>query len=259
MVNKLKEKINSGGKALGIFHSMGSVAAVECFGYSGLDFFIIDCEHGPADVESAMIAVIAAERHNITPLVRVREISRTAVLKMLDIGAMGLIVPFLNSLDDAKALVSYAKYAPIGQRGFAHARVSGFGLADYASDMQSQTETANRETLLIPQCETVGCLNDIESITALEGVDGIFVGPYDLSISLGAPGQFESELVKGSIKRVLDACKAQGKLSFIFAGNENAVKKYFDMGFDCVAYNMDVIIFANTMKQIVEKISPIII
>lgn len=258
MVNKLKEKVNNGGKALGIFHSMGSVAAVECFGYGGLDFFIIDCEHGPGDVESAMLAVIAAERHNITPLVRVREISRTAVLKMLDIGAMGLIVPFLNSIEDAKALVSYAKYAPIGQRGFAHARVSGFGFAKYASDIESQTKTANRESLLIPQCETVGCLNDIEAITALEGVDGIFVGPYDLSISLGAPGQFENELVKGSIRRVLEACKANNKLSFIFATNVDTAKMYFDMGFDCVGCQVDVSLLAGTVKGMVEQVKAII-
>lgn len=250
MKNQVLEKIRNGGKAMGMFHEMGCTAAAEALAIAGLDYFIIDCEHGPFDVESAQAAILAAELHGCTPFARAKEASRTAVLKLLDVGAKGVIVPFIHGLEDAKALVGYAKYAPVGNRGYAHARASKFGWAEYAQDMQTQCETANRETLLIPQCETLGCLEQIEEIAALPGVDGIFVGPLDLSIAMGIPGQLEKPAFKEAVARVLQACKANGKLSFIFAGSAGKGREYLEAGFDSVAVGMDTMLLIQSVRDL---------
>lgn len=250
MKNRVLEKIRGGGKATGIFHELDCIAAAEALAIAGLDYFIIDCEHGPFHAESTEAAILAAERHGCTPFARASGVSRTAVLKLLEAGAQGVIVPFIQGLEDAKALVQYAKYAPVGERGFAQMRATQYGWAEYAQEIESQCATANRETLLIPQCETLGCLEQIEEIAALPGVDGIFIGPLDLSIALGIPGQVENPLFKAAEARVLQACKASGKLSFIFAGTAAKGREYLEQGFDSVTIGMDAMMLTQSVRSL---------
>lgn len=117
MRNILKEKLARGEKPLGTFVGTGSAAVVECLGCAGLDFVILDNEHSPIEAETTARLVCAAERRNITPLARVREISRPAILKLLDVGVQGIIIPDVHSAAEVKRVVDYAKYAPVGQRG----------------------------------------------------------------------------------------------------------------------------------------------
>lgn len=254
MKNTVKEKLNNGGHALGMFYELGGIAAAESLGLAGLDFFIIDCEHGASDVEIAQIAILAGERHACAPFVRVKDTGRSSLLKMLDIGAAGLIVPCIHSVEDAQALVRHAKYAPLGERGFAPTRVSGFGQAAYAQSMQLQCETANRETLLLPQCETAGAFETIEKIAALPGIDGIFIGPYDLSIALGMPGEFRSPAFTAAIARILHACKAANKLSFMYANNAEQARAYIAQGFDAVVIGMDVLLLIDALIDLRRKV-----
>ena len=254
MKNIIKEKMQNGEKVLGTFFELGGGTAVECLGLAGLDFFIIDTEHGPFDVESAMSFVRAGELRNISPLVRVKDTTRPSILKMLDIGAMGLIVPCVQTVDEVKKLVEYGKYYPIGQRGYAPARKAGFGFETFAKEINAYFETCNRETLIIPQCETLGCLENIEEIVAIEGVDGIFIGPYDLSVAMGKPAQFADPEIVAAIARILAACKAAGKFSFIYAGSKEGAKKFFADGFDGVAYAMDAIVYINAYKETIKDI-----
>lgn len=111
------------------------------------------------------------------------------MLRLLDVGAQGVVVPCVETVEEVRELVRYAKFAPLGNRGFCPTRDGGWGHAAHAVSISGYMETSNRETLLLPQCETVGCLEHIEEITAMDGVDGIFVGPFDLSIALGHPGE----------------------------------------------------------------------
>mgnify|MGYP002688808491 FL=1 len=147
---------------------------------------IVDTEHSPAGIESAAAQIAAAQGAGLTALARANEISRTAVLRLLDVGAQGVVVPCVETVEEVRELVRYAKFAPLGNRGFCPTRDGGYG---YDEVSMQGTDVyfahANQETLLIPQCETVGCLEHIEEITAMDGVDGIFVGPFDLSIALG--------------------------------------------------------------------------
>ncbi|HWR62319.1 MAG TPA: aldolase/citrate lyase family protein [Clostridia bacterium] len=254
MKNLLKEKMQKGEKAVGTFFELGSDTAVECLRHTGLDFFIIDTEHGPFDIESSMGFIRTAELGNVTPLARVREISRSAVLKMLDIGAKGLIVPCVDSLEQVKSLVEWAKYHPVGKRGFFTARPAGYGYESFTRNIDEYFRICNEETLLIPQCETVGCLESIEEIVNTEGVDGIFIGPYDLSIGIGKPAQFDNPEFTGAVARVLKACKAAGKFSFIYTGSNTMAKQYLSQGFDAVAASMDAAVFIDAYRALVSEI-----
>ena len=208
MKNMLKEKLAQGVKPLGTFVGTGSAAVVECLGCAGLDFVILDNEHSPIEAETTAELVRAAERRSITPLARVREISRPAILKLLDVGVQGLIIPDVHSAEDVRRIVSYAKYAPVGQRGFCPSRKDGWG-TDMPGSVADVMAHFNRETLVIPQCETAEALADIEHIAAMDGVDGIFIGPFDLSISLGMPGAFENERFKAALARISAACRGE--------------------------------------------------
>jgi len=254
MKNLLKEKIKKGEKAVGTFFELGSSTAVECLKHTGLDFFIIDTEHGPFDIESSMEFIRTAELGTVTPLARIKEISRPAVLKMLDIGAKGIIVPCVESPEQVKSLVEWAKYHPVGKRGFFMARPAGYGFESFAGNVEEYFKICNEETLLIPQCETSGCLENIEKIVNIDGVDGIFIGPYDLSIGMGKPAQFDAPEFIAAVGRVLKACNAAGKLSFIYTGSNTMAKQYLAQGFDAVAANMDASVFINAYKSLVMEI-----
>jgi 2-keto-3-deoxy-L-rhamnonate aldolase RhmA len=138
---------------------------------------------------------------------------------MLDIGARGLIVPYIRTLDQVRELVDAAKFPPVGNRGFCPNRTSGWGADAWAQDVDAYMAKCNKRCKVIPQCETKEALDLIEQITAMPGVDGIFVGPCDLSIALGIPLQFDNPVLHRAIERILRACKDAGKESYIFAGN----------------------------------------
>ncbi|MDL2258305.1 hypothetical protein LJC42_04000 [Eubacteriales bacterium OttesenSCG-928-K08] len=254
MKNAVKEKLQSGARAIGTFYTMGSTAVVECLGIAGFDYLIVDTEHSPMETQDINSAIIAAERRGMSPFVRVRAVERASVLKALDCGAAGLIVPCVNSVEEVEKLIGFAKYAPIGSRGFGIVRASGFGQADYAKDTKEYFALSNRETLLLPQCETLGCLEQIDKIVALEGVDGIFVGPYDLSVALGVPGQMDDARLNEAIQLVQRVCAENGKLSFIFAGNAATAKKYFALGYSSVACNIDAALLTQVAKSLLDTI-----
>lgn len=255
MKNILREKMDRGEKPVGTFFELGSANAMECLGRTGLDFVIIDNEHGPFDVESTLDFIRAAELAGLCPLARVREISRPAVLKLLDVGAQGLIVPNVTAVDQVKELVGYAKYAPVGNRGFCPTRKDSWGFAYPATEsLDVNMAWHNRETLLIPQCETVGALEHIEEIAALEGVDGIFIGPFDLSISMGIPGQFGRPEFQAALQRTLDACHAAGKFCILFTMVPSAVADGFRKGYDAMTYSLDAYLFTAAVRDQVDKI-----
>lgn len=250
----MKEKLLRGENVIGTFFNIGGSTAAEALGISGLDFFIVDTEHGPFDVESAMDFITAAEPKGITPLVRIKDITRASVLKMLDIGAKGLIVPCVETVDQVKKLVEYGKYYPMGKRGFAFTRAGEFGFADCAGNLKEYFEICNEKTMIIPQCETMGCLENIEEIVNINGIDGIFVGPYDLSIALGKPGEFSDPDFIKALNRIVKACKDAGKFVLIYAGDSTTSRKYIDNGFNGVAVGMDVVIYINAFKNIINEI-----
>ncbi len=249
MKNTMREKLLRGEKTLGIFMELGSATVVECLGLGEMDYCIIDTEHGPFDPLAAVDFIRAAKLYGITPFARVQEISRAAILKLLDIGAQGLIIPCVSTVAEAEDIVRYGKYGPSGERGVANTAGSGFWFEDYAQHgLAHYFAVSNRESMLIPQCETLGCLNHLEEIVRLDGIDGIFVGPYDLSTAMGIPGDFEKPEFQDALRHICRVCAEMKKPSLIFAATEAAAKADFAMGYDSVAYGMDATLLVNACK-----------
>lgn len=255
MKNKIIQKLDNGESVIGTFFEIGGSTAVECLGLAGLDFLVIDTEHGPFDVESTMDFIRAAELRNITPFVRTKDTSRSSILKMLDIGAKALIIPCINTVDEVKKIIEYGKYYPEGNRGFFFGRAASYGYDGSAKDVIKYFDRCNRETMLIPQCETTGALENIEEIAGLKGVDGIFIGPYDLSIGMGRPAQFDDPDFKTAIDRILAACRKEGKPAFIYTGDIKAAKQYLSDGFSGVAVGTDVSVYVNGFKSMLKELS----
>ena len=251
MKNAILEKFRRGEPSLGIISHLLSAPAIEVLAYTGMDYVLIDLEHSPIGAEHAARLVGVAQGAGLAPLVRVDGIGRSQILKMLDVGAAGLVVPQLETVEQARKLVGYAKFPPLGNRGYCPTRDGGWGSGSCCErGMGGYMAEANASTLLIPQCETAGCLEHIEEIAAVEGVDGIFIGPFDLSIALGIPGKFGDPLLTEGIERVRRACAAAGKLCIMYAGSGEAAKRYFGQGFPSVAAGLDVEVLKEAVRGI---------
>ena len=240
MENLAKMKLRKGGKLLGTFFSMGNPSAMECLGYTGMDFAIIDTEHGPFDTESAMGLVRAAESVGLSPFMRIADVSHKEIQRAVDMGVQGLIIPCLRSLEDMRKLVDLAKFPPVGNRGWGT-------VAEYMA-------ACNDRLLVLPQCETLECYRQIEQVLAIDGIDGIFIGPFDLSISLGMPGDFDNPEFKAAVAAILKACKKAGKYSLIFTTSVQQARSYLEQGFDGVAHSIDFTVFTEAYKSAVDSI-----
>lgn len=250
MKNKILEKYNHHQPSIGTFTHLKSMEAIEGLGVTGLDYVVIDMEHSPVDIGEAARYITSAKAADITPVVRIPAISRSAVLHALDVGAMGIIVPCIETVEQVKQLVSYGKFQPWGNRGYCMTRDGQWGYGSpYENGLSGYMQESNRDALLIPQCETIGCLDNIEEIASIHGVDGIMVGPYDLSIAMGIPGQFTEPVFQKAIQRILNACKEAGKLSFIFTGNAKDASEKLDMGFDSAIIGLDLIMLIEAYKK----------
>jgi len=254
MKNEFIRKMQQGKNCIGTFSHISSEIAIEGLAYAEMDFVIIDGEHGTVGPETAQKLVRAANLHGMTPFVRTRDSGRGAVLSMLEAGAQGLVVPQINTVEEVRALVENVRYYPEGSRGVFLGSNGGYGFADFAEKgLQSYFDVCNRETLLFPQCETRGCLESIEEIAAIPGVDGIFIGPYDLSVALGMPGQFGAEEFAAATERIKRAVKDEGKLLITYTTKPEDVKRYFAEGFDAVALNVDVALMISLVRDVVRK------
>ncbi len=254
-MNAVKEKMKNNEKPIGTFLLMATQSHVECLGDVGLDYVIIDTEHGPYDTEQVANLVRGAERANLTPFVRVGDTSHKELQRCLDLGAKGVIVPMLKTIDDFKKVVELAKYKPTGNRGFAGVRSNNYGYDEHLEEgIEAFMRKCNDEVMVLPQCETIEALDHIEEIMKLEGIDGIFVGPFDLSISMGMPLQFKNPEFKKALKKILAACNMAKKPAIIYAGGIQAAKDAFEIGFDSVAYNIDASIFVNGYKRELSEI-----
>ncbi|MDD2217758.1 MAG: aldolase/citrate lyase family protein [Eubacteriales bacterium] len=254
MSNKVKEMIKKGERPLGTFFSLGSTSTMECLGYTGVDYAIIDMEHSSIDKDKCTDLIRAAELGGVTPFTRIADVSHSEIQKAIDAGSRGLIVPCIRTVDEVKAAVSYAKFTPIGNRGFGPVRCDGWGAMSGKLGLAGFMSYCNDNVLVLPQCETRECLENIEEIARLDGVDGIFIGPFDLSISLGVPRKFDDPIFKDALERILKACRDAGKFSFVFVVNVNAAKERFAQGFDSVACGVDSMILIDTYKKIVAEI-----
>ena len=225
--NRMKAKILAGEPAFGVSVMIPSPQVVEMVGRLGFDWVLIDCEHGTITPETVELMVMAAESSGITPIARPWRNSADAILRLMDRGVMGVQVPHVNTAADAQRAVSAVKYHPLGTRGLAAGtRPAHYGLGVTASEY---VEWVNGETLVCVQLEEVEALHNIDEILAVDGVDVFFVGPSDLSQSMGHPGQTGTPVVQDAIRGAFRAVVAAGKAPGS-AGGAEAVAGYLRQG-----------------------------
>ena len=249
--NHLKRTLNEGKIAFGPFMKFTDPAAVEIMGFAGFDFVIIDAEHGPISIENAQNMIRAAESVNITPIIRVGNNEESFILRALDIGAQGIEIPQINSKSDAVRAVKSVKYSPQGERGVCrYVRAANYSSMDKFKYFKS----ANKETMIIAHIEGVEGINNLDEILSVSGIDVIFIGPYDLSQSLGIPGEVNHPLVIEKMKEVVLKCKQSKVAVGTFADNIKTAKSWISLGVQYMAFSVDVGILYNASKNIVNKL-----
>jgi len=248
--NNLKEVLKEGKNVFGPFMKFTDPAAVEIMGFAGFDFVIIDAEHGPISMQNAQNMIRAAEIANITPVIRVANNDEALILRALDIGAQGIEIPQINSKLQAIKAVRSVKYAPQGERGVCrYVRAANYSSINKFKYFKS----ANKETMIIVHIEGVEGINNLDGILSVPDIDVIFVGPYDLSQSLGIPGEVNNPLVTEKMKEVVLKCRENKVAVGTFADDVETAKSWVSLGVQYMAFSVDVGILYEASKQIVKK------
>jgi 4-hydroxy-2-oxoheptanedioate aldolase len=233
-VNSVKQALRDGKTAIGCFVQYPSPVTVEICGYSGFDFVMIDCEHGPMGVESAYTMVLAAERSGTIPLVRVPMNHQQVILRYLDVGAAGIMVPQINTPEEAEAVVRSVKYHPEGRRGVAGTRAQSWSITQ---PLNEYVKTANRETLVMVQIENIKAVDALSEIMQVDGVDVLYVGPNDLAQSMGYPGNPGHPEVQTVIDQICEIAKDSGRALGTVANDADTINHELGRGFRMVGAN----------------------
>lgn len=239
--------IDRGRPQWGIVATVPHFTLAEMLKFSALEWVWIDAEHGGFDAQSAAqyCAVLGRDKKTF---VRIPDKSPTNIQRFLDIGADGIIVPMVESAAEIDHICRYALYPPLGQRSVGIARAHGYGanFKDYIRDKSYK---------IFIQIETALAVENIDSILSTAAVDGVLIGPYDLSGSLGCLGDISSPIVQEKIKIIFDACQKHHKISGIFAGNSEAGLKYKNMGFDMIAVGLDSMVFQQAIAKNLDQLN----
>jgi 2-dehydro-3-deoxyglucarate aldolase/4-hydroxy-2-oxoheptanedioate aldolase len=244
---KFRKELLSGKKMIGTLVSLPSPQVTEILCDAGFDWLFVDGEHSPltiADIQNMLQA--AGER--CPCVVRIPANDEVFIKQVLDVGASGIIAPHVNNAEIAEKVVRFAKYPPIGERsvGVARASAYGFQFAEYVKN-------ANDQLAVVVQIEHVEAARNIESILEVEGVDAAFIGPYDLSASMGKPGNISDPDVQDCIIRVREACQQRKKPLGIFAISVDDARPYLDQGYALIAVSLDTMMFGQSARDIVKE------
>lgn len=242
-VNRFKQGLKDGQQQIGLWNSIPGSLVAELLATCGYDWVVIDTEHAPTDVPDTLAMMQAMAPHPVSAVVRPASNDTVLIKRILDLGAQTLLIPYVQTADEAKAAVSAMRYAPRGVRGMAGmTRASGYGqVADYAR----QAET---ELCLIVQVETAEALDAIDAIAAVDGVDALFIGPADLAASMGHPGNARHPdvvaAIEGAIRRIVAAGKPAGILSLDPAFARQCIR----WGTTFTAVGMDIALLAKAAR-----------
>jgi 4-hydroxy-2-oxoheptanedioate aldolase len=246
--NAFKHAIAAGTRQIGLWSSLSSNTGAEIISDSGFDWILFDMEHTPSDIPDIVAQLQAAQAGTVTPIVRPAWNDAVLIKRVLDTGAQSILVPFVQTAEEARQAVAAAKYPPEGIRGAAgSSRASRYGR------VSGYLTKANAEICVLVQIETGEALSRIDEIASVEGVDGVFIGPNDLSASMGHLGNMGHPDVHAAIKRAVDALKAVGKPGGILTSNEEDAKRYIEWGYCFVAVGSDVGLLAKNADALAKR------
>lgn len=245
--NSAKTKLRENGFLLGPFVEVGAPELIEILGLAGFDFAIIDCEHASFSGETVGNMIRAAATSEIAPLVRVRENVPGAILEALDLGATGLHIPQIATADDARRAVRAAKFPPEGERGFnPFVRASGYG----TEPIEEFRKTANDDTLLVLHIEAQDSLERLDEILSIPGIDVAFLGPYDMSQTLGLPGQITHPRVRETMRAIVHAARPRGVAVGCFANTLEHAEVWLGEGVQYLSYSVDSLLFREACQEV---------
>lgn len=229
--------------AIGTIVTLESPEITEILSHSGFDWLFFDMEHGTVSTTSVQ-HLIQAMDEGCSAIIRIPENSAVFIKKALDTGCDGIIVPQVNTVEDAESAVAAAKYPPQGSRSVGIARAQGYGMrfAEYIKN-------ANDTTSLIIQIEHKTAVENLDQILAVKGIDGVLIGPYDLSGSMNLLGQIADERVQTAIKTIKEKCKKADVPFGMFVMQAEAVKKELDDGCSFVAVGIDTVLLSNAARE----------
>jgi 2-dehydro-3-deoxyglucarate aldolase len=248
MTFELRERLRQGELVLGTILSLNSPDVAEILSQIGFDWLFIDAEHSTLDPHHLQ-AIFQATGDSIPCVVRIPALDEIVVKKTLDAGAAGVLVPQVHNAEQAEQLVRWGRYYPAGSRGLGFGRAQGYGLK-----VGEYLETANEDIVLSVQAESAEAVKNIEAIVKVEGLDAVLVGPYDLSASMGLPGQINHPDVKTAIQRVADVCKGAGMPVGIFGLTAEAVQPYIDLGFRFIVAGVDTVMLGNAAGNLLKQL-----
>jgi len=251
--NKVKKILRDGGITVGSWLSLGHESIAEIMSAAGFDWLTIDLEHSVIDMQRLHPLILAIESKGCVPLVRLTGNDPNLAKRAMDAGAYGIIVPMVNSARDAEMAVKSIKYPPQGNRSVGIARAHGFG-----PGFKDYVKLANEESILIIQIEHVDGVRNLEEILTVEGIDGLIIGPYDLSGSLGMPGELNHPEVVEARKRILEVAREKGiaaGIHIVYPSIEE-FKQCLEEGYRFIAFGTDILFLGescrNSMKEVRE-------
>jgi 2-dehydro-3-deoxyglucarate aldolase/4-hydroxy-2-oxoheptanedioate aldolase len=252
--NRVKRALAEGGTALGtMVFEFGTPGIGRIVAASGADFVLFDMEHTGWSTETLKSLFAACGGTDLVPMARVPAAQYHLIARALDVGAMGIMVPMVDSEAQARLIAQSAKYPPAGRRGAA------FGVAhdDYTGgDIVAKIRGANAEGLLIAQIETSAGLEQVERIAAVDGIDVLWIGHFDLTNSLGIPADFAHPTYLAAVERVLNACRQHGKTAGFMVASPEEARAKLDQGFRCLAYWGDIWIYQQALTAALQRIRP---
>ena len=250
MSHQFRTRLLAGELLIGPVVTLPAPEIAEILAGAGFDWLFIDAEHSPMGMRDAQ-ALLQAAGPRCPCLVRVPAGEEVWIKKALDIGAAGLIVPQVHSAEQAERVVRLCKYPPQGARGVGVARAQGYGgrFNDYVA-------TANEQLAVVVQAESAEAVRNIGAIAGVPGIDAVLVGPYDLSASLGKPGELSDPDVRGAIARVTETCQNAGVRLGAFGADATAVQSFIDGGFTLIAAGIDTLFLSGAASDLLSALAP---
>jgi 2-keto-3-deoxy-L-rhamnonate aldolase RhmA len=247
--NSFRHRLLDGQFSVGTFQLLDSTMVSEMIGVAGMDFVIYDQEHGPLTAETTLKLSTAAQNRDVAPIVRVRNNEEAEIQRALDIGAAGVQVPQIETRADAEAAVEAARFDPLGSRGLSKYVRAG----DYVGS-ETYTDDRNEETLLVIQVEGERGVENIDEILDVDGIDVVFLGPYDLSQSLGIPGQVTDDRVEELMERVCERAADTETVVGAFADDAEIANKWIDAGVQYITLGVEVALFTEYLDGLVDDV-----
>jgi|UniRef100_A0A7J2U3U5 2-keto-3-deoxy-L-rhamnonate aldolase RhmA len=246
---KLKEVLRKNEVALGTWITINHPDVVEAISTLPLNWLVFDMEHGPLDVSSLEVLLMAIRNPDIAPIVRVPWNDMVVIKRVLDVGATGVLVPWVNTKSEAINVVTYSRYPPNGVRGVGPRRAVLYGAVDF---LEYYNRFEAEELVIAIQIETREALKNIEEIASVKEIDVFYVGPMDLSVNLGIPLQYSHPKFEEALQIVLKTCEKYDKVPGIHTFSIDSAKKYMQMGFRFMALMTDISILRSSLLEMLK-------